>query len=182
MSKSLGNTIAIDDSPEDMFGKLMSISDTLMWRYFELLSFRAVGDIAALRQAVEDGRNPRDVKFELAREIVGRFHSEQAAERAQGDFSARFAQGAVPENLPEQLIEISAPSARLTAILKELGFVASSSEASRKIEEGAVRVDGEKILSHRHELAAGASYLVSIGKRSYARVMLAQRKAAKSKV
>ncbi len=114
MSKSLGNYVAIHDAPQSMFGKLMSISDELMWRYFELLSFRPLVEIAALRQAVETGKNPRDVKFELAREIVARFHSPAAAERAQGDFTARFQQGAIPADLAERLVEIHAPSARLT--------------------------------------------------------------------
>jgi tyrosyl-tRNA synthetase len=174
MSKSLGNTVAIHDPPEEMFGKLMSISDALMWRYFELLSFRPLGEIAALRQSTLEGRNPRDVKFELAREIVGRFHSAEAAERAQRDFTARFQQGAVPEDLAERLIVIDAPSVRLTGILKEIGFVSSGSEATRKIEEGAVRVNQQKISSVRHELAAGQTYVVSVGKRSFAKVKLAK--------
>jgi len=174
MSKSLGNTVAIHDPPEAMFGKLMSISDALMWRYFELLSFRPLSEVAALRQATEDGRNPRDVKFELVREIVARFHSAEAAERAQRDFTTRFQQGAVPENLAERVIVIDAPSARLTGILKELGFVSSGSEATRKIEEGAVRVNQEKIASNRHELAAGQTYIVSVGKRSFAKVKVAK--------
>ncbi len=174
MSKSLGNTVAIHDPPEEMFGKLMSISDALMWRYFELLSFRPLVEIAALRQSTVEGRNPRDVKFELAREIVGRFHSAQAAERAQRDFTSRFQQGAVPEDLAERLIVIDAPSVRLTGLLKELGFVTSGSEANRKIEEGAVRVNQEKISNGRHELAAGHTYVVSVGKRSFAKVKLAK--------
>lgn len=174
MSKSLGNTVAIHDAPEAMFGKLMSISDGLMWRYFELLSFRPLSEIAALRQAIEDGKNPRDVKFELAQEIVARFHSAAAAEHAQRDFTARFQQGAVPEDLAERLIVIDAPSARLTGILKDLGFVSSNSEASRKIDEGAVRVNQEKVSSHRHELLVGNTYIVSVGKRSFAKIKLAK--------
>jgi tyrosyl-tRNA synthetase len=174
MSKSLGNTVGIRDAPELMFGKLMSITDDLMWRYFDLLSFRPLGDIAALQRDIADGRNPRDVKFELAREIVARFHSLAAAEAAQKDFTARFQQGAVPENLPERLIEIDAPSARLSGILKEIGFVSSSSEASRKITEGAVRVNQEKVSSHAHELVAGHTYIVSVGKRSFAKIRLAK--------
>jgi tyrosyl-tRNA synthetase len=174
MSKSLGNFIAIHDPPDAMFGKLMSVSDTLMWRYFELLSFRPLGEIAALRKGMEEGRNPRDVKLELALEITARFHSTGAAAQAQADFAARFQQGAVPENLPEQVIEIAAPSARLTGILKDLGFVASGSEAVRKITEGAVRVNQEKISNQRHELAAGNTYIVSVGKRSYAKIRLAK--------
>ena len=174
MSKSLGNFIAIHDPPSDMFGKLMSISDALMWRYFELLSFRALPEIDALRNQVSQGRNPRDVKFELAHEIVTRFHDEAAAQRARADWGARFQQGAVPEHLPEQVIRVAASSARLTVILKDLGFVASGSEAVRKIEEGAVRVNQQKIDSHRHELAAGETYIVAVGKRSIAKVTLAR--------
>jgi tyrosyl-tRNA synthetase len=173
MSKSLGNYVAIHDAPDLMFGKLMSISDPLMWRYFELLSFRPLGEIAALRHEIAQGRNPRDVKFELAREIVARFHSAAAAEHAERDFTTRV-HGGVPEDLAEQLIEIDAPSARLTAILKDLGFVSSSSEATRKIEEGAVRVNQEKVASHRHELLAGNTYIVSVGKRSHAKIKLAK--------
>jgi tyrosyl-tRNA synthetase len=174
MSKSLGNTVGIHDVPEIMFGKLMSISDPLMWRYFELLSFRPLPDIAALQQAMAEGRNARDVKFELAREIVARFHSDSAADAAHKDFTARFQQGAVPENLPERLVEIDAPTARLTGILKEIGFVSSTSEASRKITEGAVRVNQERVSSHGHELAAGQTYILSVGKRSFAKIRLAK--------
>jgi tyrosyl-tRNA synthetase len=173
MSKSLGNYVAIHDAPDVMFGKLMSISDPLMWRYFELLSFRPLSEVAALRQGIEQGRNPRDVKFELAHEIVARFHSMEKAARAQRDFTTRV-HGGVPEDLPERLIEIDAPAAKLTAILKDLGFVASGSEAVRKIEEGAVRVNQEKVSNHRHELLAGNTYIVSVGKRSYAKVRLAK--------
>ncbi len=172
MSKSLGNTVGIHDAPELMFGKLMSISDSLMWRYFELLSFRPLSDVAALRNAVAAGRNPRDVKFELAREIVARFHSPAAAEHAQRDFTARFQQGAVPDDLAETTLTISGPRAKLTGLLKELGFVASASEASRKIQEGAVRVNQEKIASHAHELLAGNTYIVSVGKRFFAKISL----------
>jgi tyrosyl-tRNA synthetase len=161
MSKSLGNTVAIQDRPEEMFGKLMSISDTLMWRYFELLSFRPLAEIAALQKAVVEGRNPRDVKFELARELVARFSTAADADHAQRDFSTRFQQGAIPEDLAQQLMQIEGSSVRLSAVLKDLGFVASSSEASRKIQEGAVRVDQEKITSHSHELLAGNTYIVS---------------------
>jgi len=173
MSKSLGNYVAIHDAPDVMFGKLMSISDPLMWRYFELLSLRPLGEIAALRHDIAQGRNPRDVKFELAREIVARFHSAAAAEHAERDFTTRV-HGGVPEDLTEQLIKIDAPSARLTAILKDLGFVSSSSEATRKIEEGAVRVNQEKVANFRHELLAGNTYIVSVGKRSHAKIRLAK--------
>jgi tyrosyl-tRNA synthetase len=172
MSKSLGNTVAIHDPPEQMFGKLMSISDALMWRYFELLSFRPMAEITALQQSIAQGGNPRDVKFELAHEIVARFHSPKDADQAKSDFLARFAQGAVPQNLPERRLQIPGKSARLTGILKELGFAASASEASRKIDEGAVRVDQEKVTSRQHELLAGSTYIVSVGKRSFAKIRL----------
>ena len=172
MSKSLGNFIAIHDAPESMFGKLMSISDTLMWRYFECLSFRPLADIAALYTAIAAGRNPRDVKFELAHEIVARFHSKTAADRALADFATRFQQGATPQDLVEQTITVPLAGARLTAVLKDLGFVASTSEAGRKLQEGAVRVDGEKISSHQHELLSGNSYIVSVGKRHFAKIKI----------
>jgi len=175
MSKSLGNFVAIKDAPETMFGKLMSVSDGLMWRYFELLSFRPLAEIAALRKAVDEGRNPRDVKVELARELVARFSTSFEAERAQRDFAARFQQGGIPEDLEERIMLIDGPSARLTGLLKDLGFVASGSEASRKIQEGAVRVDQEKIASHSHELQAGNTYIVSVGKRHFAKIRLAKR-------
>jgi len=172
MSKSLGNTVAIQDAPQIMFGKLMSISDVLMWRYFELLSFRPLPEIEAMRREVDQGRNPRDVKFELAREIVARFHSSAAAEHAHRDWATRVQAGAVPTDLEERTIEIEADSARLAGILKDLGFVSSSSEATRKIEEGAVRVNQEKISSRGHELPAGNTYIVSVGKRFFAKIKL----------
>jgi tyrosyl-tRNA synthetase len=172
MSKSLGNYVGIHDAPQEMFGKLMSISDTLMWRYFELLSFRPVAEIAALQQQMAAGRNPRDIKFELAREIVARFHTPAAAEAANADFLARFAQGAVPENLVLQVVPVAGGAARLTALLKDLGLVASASEASRKITEGAVRVDSQRVTDFKLELAAGQTYIVSVGKRAFAKIRL----------
>jgi tyrosyl-tRNA synthetase len=172
MSKSLSNTIGVTEPAESMFGKIMSISDELMWRYFELLSFRASADIRALREGVAQGRNPRDVKFELAGEIVARFHSVAAASAAQQDFLARFSQGAVPENMPEHVLRSDLNAMRLTAVLKDLGLVPSSSEAARKIREGAVRVDQHKILEHQHELAVGGTYIVSVGKRVFVKVSL----------
>ncbi|MEO0953001.1 MAG: tyrosine--tRNA ligase, partial [Pseudomonadota bacterium] len=141
MSKSLGNYIGITDAPGEMFGKLMSISDTLMWRYYELLSFRAVDEIKALQDAVSDGRNPRDVKFELAREIVARFHDADAAEAAQRDFVARFQKHAVPEDLPEVVVAADAGGMGVAHVLKAAGLVSSTSEAFRMIGQGAVRVD-----------------------------------------
>ncbi len=172
MSKSLGNYIGITDPPGEMFGKLMSISDPLMWRYFELLSFRPLGDIAALQQATQDGRNPRDVKFELAVEIVTRFHDAAAAERAKQDFISRVSEKAVPEDLPMRTIYVAAQGLRLANVLKEGGLAASTSEANRKIDEGAVRIDGHKATDRGLMLPAGAEHVVQVGSRRFARVRL----------
>ena len=172
MSKSLGNYVGIHEPPDAMFGKLMSISDALMWRYFDLLSFRSAAQLAGLRSEVEQGRNPRDVKFELAQEIVARFHSLAAAAQAQNDFVARFQQGAVPENLAEQILNIEGGSIRLSVALKSLGLVSSTSEAMRKIEEGAVRVNQQKISDRQCELNAGQSLILSVGKRAIAKVRI----------
>ena len=174
MSKSLGNYVGIAEDPDSMFGKLMSISDTLMWRYFELLSFRPLGDIAKLRHATEhEGRNPRDVKFELAQEIVARFHSASAAARAQEAFVARFAQKTLPTDLPLQFLGGSdAGGVRLAAALKEAGLVASNSEANRKIAEGAVRIDGNRVGDKELRLAVGAEHILQVGPRRFARVQV----------
>jgi tyrosyl-tRNA synthetase len=172
MSKSLGNFIAINDAADDMFGKLMSISDSLMWRYFELLSFRPLGDIATLRRAVDEGRNPRDVKFELAAEIVMRFNDLAAAQTAQANFMARFAQKTLPTDLP--LTTIAAPDGQLslTAALTAAGLAASGSEARRKIAEGAVRIDGEKVMDAATRLNVGETHILQLGPRRFARVAL----------
>ncbi len=172
MSKSLGNYIAINDAADDMFGKLMSISDTLMWRYFELLSFRPIGEIAALRRDVALGRNPRDVKFELARELVSRFHDAAAGERAQAGFLARFAQKALPTDLPLTPIAVEGESASLAAALTRAGLVGSGSEARRKIAEGAVRIDGEKVTDAATRLQAGEAHILQLGPRRFARVLI----------
>jgi tyrosyl-tRNA synthetase len=173
MSKSLGNYIAINDPADQMFGKLMSISDALMWRYFELLSFRPLADVAMLRRSVEQGRNPRDVKFELARELVARFHDLSAAERAQADFTARFAHKALPQDLPEAPLLV-APGEHDVSLIAALaagtGLVASGSDARRKIAEGAVRIDGEKVTDAALRLAAGATYILQVGPRRFARI------------
>jgi tyrosyl-tRNA synthetase len=168
MSKSLGNYIAINDAPEDMFGKLMSISDELMWRYFELLSFRATREIQALRQAVEAGKNPRDIKFELALEIVARFHDQAAAERAQAAFRARFSHGTLPEDLP--LKTLAGEQIGIIAALVAAGLAASGSEARRKLAEGAVRLGGEKITDAAAQLSEGHDYVLQLGPRRAARV------------
>jgi tyrosyl-tRNA synthetase len=171
MSKSLGNYVGIAEDPDTQFGKLMSISDALMWRYFELLSFRPLADIAALRNAVDDGRNPRDVKFELAQEIVARFHDQAAAARAQENFIARFSQKSLPTDLPLQLLSCpDAEGIKLAAALKESGLAASNSEANRKIGEGAVRVDGNKATDRETRLTPGSEHILQLGPRKFARV------------
>ncbi|MBS0399408.1 MAG: tyrosine--tRNA ligase [Proteobacteria bacterium] len=176
MSKSLGNYVAIHEPAEQMFGKLMSISDPLMWRYFELLSLRPGAEIAALQVAVQHGRNPRDVKFELAQEIVTRFHSRVAAEEAQRQFIARFQQGVLPENLEEKTLMIEGGSIRLSAALKARGLVVSTSEAMRKIDEGAVRIDQQKVSDGKAVLAAGQRVVLSVGRRTLARVHVQKQK------
>jgi tyrosyl-tRNA synthetase len=172
MSKSLGNYIGITEESGTMFGKIMSISDEIMWRYFELLSFRPLGDIAALRQAVQEGRNPRDVKFELAREIVARFHHQAAAEQAQRDFIARVSEKGVPTDLPPKALPVEAAGIRLGNLLKEAGLATSTSEANRKIDEGAVRIDGQKVTDRGVVLQAGADHVVQLGSKRFARVQL----------
>jgi tyrosyl-tRNA synthetase len=172
MSKSLGNYIGITEDADSMFGKLMSISDELMWRYFELLSFRPLSDIGALRREAAGGRNPRDIKFELAGEIVARFHDLPAAERAQRNFTARVSEKAVPENLPLRAISVDGPGLRVANVLKEAGLAASTSEANRKIEEGAVRIDGTRVTDRGLTLKAGAEHVFQVGAKRFARVRL----------
>ena len=169
MSKSKNNYIGIGEAPESMFGKLMSVSDTLMWRYFELLSFLSIEAIAALRAETESGRNPRDAKVMLAQEIVTRFHSRQAAEAALAAFEARFRDGAIPENIPE--ISVSGAPVGILKLLREAGLVASGAEAQRNVEQGGVRVDGDKIEDKALQLSAG-TYVLQVGKRKFARVTI----------
>ena len=172
MSKSLGNYIGIAEPPTDMFGKVMSISDTLMWRYYELLSFRPLAQIAALRQAVADGRNPRDVKLELAHELVARFHGAAEAQQAQRDFLLRVSERAVPVDLTPQVLSVSGDGIRLPNLLKTAGLVASTSEATRKIAEGAVRIDGERVLDRGLTLKAGTDAVLQLGSKRFARIKL----------
>ena len=172
MSKSLGNYIGIAEPPDDMFGKVMSISDVLMWRYYELLSFRPLSEIEALQAAVAAGRNPRDVKLELAHELVGRFHGPHAAEQAHQAFLARVSERAVPADLPPKHLTVDAAGLRLPQLLKAAGLAASTSEATRKIEEGAVRIDGERVTDRALTLKAGADLVVQLGSRRFARVKL----------
>ena len=172
MSKSLGNYIGIAEAADEMFGKLMSISDDLMWRYFELLSFRSLAEIEKLKRDVDAGLNPRDVKFELSREIVARFHSPTDAERAQSNFIARFRQGAMPENIPEVRLPAGEEGLAIANVLKDAGLTSSTSEALRMIRQGAVRIDGERIDDAQLRLQAGASCVCQVGKRRFARVLL----------
>jgi len=172
MSKSLGNYIGIAEAPGDMFGKVMSVSDELMWRYFELLSFRPLTEIAALKRAAGEGRNPRDIKLELAGELTGRFHGAAAAERAERDFRARVSERAVPADLPPQVLQVDASGLKLPSLLKAAGLAASTSEATRKIEEGAVRIDGERVNDRALVLSAGADHVLQVGSRRFARVKL----------
>ena len=172
MSKSLGNYVGIEEPPAEMFGKIMSISDEQMWRWFELLSFRPLEEIAQLRQAAEEGRNPRDIKFELATEIVTRFHDAAAAESAQQEFVARFSQGAMPGEMPEVTLEAPEGRLGLAAALNNAGLVGSNSEAMRMIRQGAVRIDGERIEDTALQLEAGSEQVCQVGKRRFARVRL----------
>jgi tyrosyl-tRNA synthetase len=172
MSKSLGNYIGVAEDPDSMFGKLMSISDELMWRYFELLSFRPLSEIASLRAQAAGGRNPRDIKFELAREIVARFHDASAAERALRSFIARVSEKAVPQDLPLRVVSVQGPGLRLANLLKEAGLAGSTSEANRKIEEGAVRIDGARVSDRGLTLKPGAEHVLQVGAKRFARVRL----------
>ncbi len=170
MSKSLGNYVGITEPPGEMFGKLMSISDELMWRYFDVLSFRALEDINDLKRRVADGMNPRDAKFELAREIVTRFHDASAAEGAQAEFVARFQQGAMPEDMPEVSVEAQDGRLGIAHLLKYAGLVSSTSEAFRMIKQGAVKIDGERIEDRGLEIPAGSTSVYQVGRRRFARV------------
>lgn len=169
MSKSKGNYIGITETPDSMFGKLMSISDTLMWRYYELLSFRSMEDIANLQKQVEEGLNPREAKVALAKEIVGRFHSAQAADAALAAFEARFRDGAIPDEMPE--VTVGRAPMGILKVLREAGLAPSSSEAQRNVEQGGVRVDGQRIEDKSLQLDAG-TYVIQVGKRKFARVTL----------
>jgi len=172
MSKSLNNYIGIDEAPDEMFGKIMSISDELMWRYFELLSFIPEEDIEKFKQDIEEGINPRDIKFILGEELVARFHSEAEATQARENFIARFQKGAMPDDIPEK--EIAAVDGKLAIanLLKEAGLVQSTSEALRMIKQGAVKIDGEKVTDKSLEIETGTENIYQVGKRRFAKVTL----------
>jgi tyrosyl-tRNA synthetase len=173
MSKSLGNYIGITDSPTEMFGKVMSISDDLMWRYYDLLSFRAIEDIAALKQQALDGRNPRDIKIELAKEIIARFHSDADAEAAHQDFIQRFSKNALPDEMPELTLTLEGDNLPIAQLLKEAGLVESTSEALRMIKQGAVKLNGDvKVEDSKLTFEKGSSTIFQVGKRKFAKVTL----------
>jgi tyrosyl-tRNA synthetase len=173
MSKSLGNYIGISEPANEIFGKVMSISDTLMWRYYELVSFRPWTEIVQFRKDIENGRNPRDIKVLLAQELVARFHSEQAAVDALADFEARFQKNAIPDDIAEITLNIAGDSAGIASVLKEAQLVASTSEAIRMIQQGGVKADGEKVEDKSLALAKGITVVLQVGKRKFARVTLA---------
>ena len=174
MSKSLGNYIGIDESPKEMFGKIMSISDELMWRYFDLISDKAPSEIAKLKQSAQDGVNPRDIKFILAQEIITRFHDQKSAEEAKAGFIAQFQQGSMPENIPEITLnlESGAKDILITNLLKNAGLVPSVTEGQRMIVAGAVRIDGVKIEDKTLKLAVGTTHVFQVGKLKFAKVTI----------
>ena len=171
MSKSLGNYIGIDETPREIFGKVMSVSDELMWRYFDLLSFRDSAEIARLRASVDSGLNPRDVKVMLGQELVTRFHSRGSAEEALAEFEARFRQGVLPDDMPELSLHIDGPVS-LVQVLKQAGLTASTSEALRMIEQGAVRANGDKVSDRSLTITVGETVILQVGKRKFAKVKL----------
>jgi tyrosyl-tRNA synthetase len=170
MSKSLDNYVGITESPSSMYGKLMSISDPLMWRYYELLSFRPESDIATLRRECDEGRNPRDAKVSLAHEIVARFHSPAAADAAQVEFDARFRQGALPDTMPEIALHTNGAGMPIAQLAKQAGIVDSTSEALRLIAQRGLKVDGDVVADRTLVIAPGATVIVQAGKRKFARV------------
>jgi tyrosyl-tRNA synthetase len=170
MSKSLGNYIGIKDVPNDMFGKVMSVSDELMWRYYELLSFESLETIANLKQAVAEGENPRNVKVKLALELIERFHSKEAADLALKDFETKFSKNAIPDDMPEVTLNGEMPLANL---LKEAGLVQTTSEAHRMTKQGAVKINGQKVEDSRQIISLGSTEVYQVGKRKFARVTLA---------
>ncbi|MDO6474650.1 tyrosine--tRNA ligase [Alteromonas sp. 1_MG-2023] len=172
MSKSLNNYIGITDAPNDMFGKVMSISDDLMWRYYDLLSFRPLEEVAGLKAKVEAGANPRDIKIELAKEIIARFHDEAAAEGAHQDFIQRFQKNAIPDDMPEVSVAMDADGIAIGNLLKEAGLVGSTSDAMRMIKQGAVKIDGEKVEDTRLLITEAGEAVYQVGKRKFARVTL----------
>lgn len=170
MSKSKHNYIGITDAPNDMFGKVMSISDDLMWNWYDLLSLRSTEEIEGFKKECAEGRNPRDVKVLLAKEIVERFHTKEDADKAEAEFNARFRAGAAPEDMPE--IEVSAPEGQITlgVLIKNAGLAPSTGEANRNIDQGGVKINGEKIVDRKHLVKAGEQFTLQVGKRKWAKI------------
>ncbi len=172
MSKSLDNYIGINEAPNEMFGKIMSISDDLMWRYFELLSFKPLDEINTYKQQIEAGTNPRDIKFELGIEIVARFHDQAAAVAAKNEFIARFQKGAMPEDIEQVTVQSTDGVIPIGHLLKQAGLVASTSDAFRMVKQGAVKIDGERIEDKSMQIAAGTEHVYQVGKRRFAKVIV----------
>ena len=172
MSKSLGNYVGIDEAPEEMFGKIMSISDDLMWRWFDLLSFKSLEEIQALKDQQADGMNPRDIKISLAKEIISRFHDEDAADNAEHNFLNQFQKKNIPENIEELSLEWKEPSILLPNLLKESGMTESTSEAIRMIKQGGVRINEEKITDPKHLVSKGEACIYQVGKRKFKKITL----------
>ncbi len=173
MSKSLGNYVGINEPAQEIFGKIMSVSDELMWRYYELLSFKPNCEIERYKKEAAEGRNPRDIKVLLAQELVERFHSRQAAESALADFEARFRQGAMPDEMPEYQLSTDSPDGiPVIQALKQCGLTGSTSEAIRMVEQGGVKVDGEKVADKGALLKAGETKVLQVGKRKFARISI----------
>ncbi|AZQ85861.1 tyrosine--tRNA ligase [Colwellia sp. Arc7-635] len=172
MSKSLNNYIGITDAPNDMFGKIMSISDDLMWRYYELLSFKPIETINGYKEAIAAGSNPRDVKIDLAKELIERFHDTAAAEAAHQEFINRFQKGALPDDMPEMEIVVENGEIAIANLLKEAGLVTSTSDALRMIKQGAAKIDGDKVTDNKLVISAGSTAVYQVGKRKFAKITL----------
>jgi tyrosyl-tRNA synthetase len=172
MSKSLGNYIGIDDAPNDIFGKVMSLSDETMWMYFELISFKSMDEIQKLYDEVEKGNNPRDVKFLLAEEIVERFHNREAAIQARENFIAQFQQGGIPDDMPEIALAVGQDGMPIANVAKAAGLTGSTSEAMRMIDQGAVKMDGERVNDRHLILKSGQEIILQVGKRRFAKIIL----------
>ncbi len=172
MSKSLDNYVGIDESPNEMFGKIMSISDELMWRWFDLLSFKSSDEINALKSEQDNGKNPRDIKIELAKELIARFHDEKSANDAEINFIDQFQKKNIPDDIEEILHKISGDSIPLANLLKDCGMTSSTSEAIRMIQQGAVRIDEQKITDKTHQVFIGTSAVYQVGKRKFKKIIL----------
>ena len=172
MSKSLDNYVGIDESPNEMFGKIMSISDELMWRWFELLSFKSIEEIDALKADQAKGKNPRDIKIDLAKELIARFHDDKSADLAESDFINQFQKKNIPDDIEEVSLTLSKSSIPLVNLLKDCGMTSSTSEAMRMIQQGAVRIDEEKIIDTKHIISSGTSAIYQVGKRKFKKITL----------